>query len=140
VDFSTASAIFTREDFVLGELWKILILEIFRAEVGPLEAEPMNAFIKRENKGKRTDLSKEADLAGGTLALMPCLYFKAKWAKPFETRLTQLNETLHGFKTEKFRALMYKHDETEYVENITVQMVALPYQYQCARSASIGID
>ena len=128
VDMSSASAIFPRKDFILKEPWKKLILEQFKAEIGPLELGPINGFIERETKGKLKDVVKAGDIAQAVMVLVTCLYFKAKWANPFERSRTMVNETFYGFEREMKCDLMYKYDRMEYVETSKCQVVVLPYQ------------
>ena len=128
VDMSSASAIFPRKDFILKEPWKKLILEQFKAEIGPLELGPINGFIERETKGKLKDVVKAGDIAQAVMVVVTCLYFKAKWANPFESSRTMVNETFYGFEREVKCDLMYKYDRMEYVETSKCQVVVLPYQ------------
>jgi serpin B len=101
VDMSSASAIFQRKDFILEEAWKKLILEKFKAELGPLELEPINVFIERETKGKLKDVVKPQDVAQVVMILVTYLYFKAKWADPFESRRMLVGETFMALRRRK---------------------------------------
>ena len=69
VDFSSSSAIFQHEDFILEEAWKNFIQGKFEAEIGPLQLEHINEFIERETRGKFKNLIKPDDLDGTLLML-----------------------------------------------------------------------
>ena len=126
--FSTASALFAHNDLAGWEPWKRLVLEKYKGEVGTLASDALNDFINRETRGELINVIKEAELAGGVLALVSCLYFKGKWANPFYTRVIQEGETFHCFgKKKQRRDLMIKKCRMKYVADGTVQMVVLPY-------------
>jgi len=129
VDFSSASSVWHRADFILNAPWVSIIQNQFHATIGPLELTPMNAFIENETKGKFKDLIKPADLVGASLYLVSCLYFKARWANPFDSVRTEQKAdffTWNG-KTETVK-MMNKIDQVEYVEDKEIKVCILPYK------------
>jgi serpin B len=129
VDFSSASSIWHRADFILNAPWVSIIQNQFHATIGPLELTAMNAFIENETKGKFKDLIKPADLVGAVLYLVSCLHFKARWANPFDSVRTEQKAdffTWNG-KTETVK-MMNKIDQMEYVEDEEIQVCILPYK------------
>jgi serpin B len=97
VDFSTASSIWHRKDFILEEAWLERMQMTFHATIGPLELQPINDFIFRETKGEFKNLIKSEDLAGTVLMLITCLCFKAKWENPFDKMRTVRKSEFHTF-------------------------------------------
>lgn len=129
VDFSSASAIFRHEDFILEEAWKNFMQGKFEAEIRPLQLEHINEFIERETRGKFKDLIKPDDLDGTLLMLATCLYFKAKWATPFKQKHTEKNVTFFGYEGEEMQcSMMYKCTKMEYVDEKKYQVAILPYK------------
>ena len=125
---SSAVAIFAPKDLPVKEPWKNVMVETYKAELGVLAADPINAFISKETKDKLTNTVTEATINDQALALISCLYFKAKWSNPFNTKTIQKDATFHCFSKKKQHCdLMVKQCKMEYVADATVQMVILPY-------------
>jgi serine protease inhibitor len=129
VDFSTASSIWHRKDFIIEKAWLESMQTTFHATIGPLELQPINDFIFRETKGKFKNLIKSGDLAGTVLMLITCLYFKAKWQNPFDKMRTVRKSDFRTFDGKvQPCAMMTKVERMEYVEDEVMQACFLPYQ------------
>lgn len=129
VEFSAASSIWHRKDFILEKAWLERMQMTFHATIGPLELQPINDFIFRETKGKFKNLIQSGDLAGTVLMLITCLYFKAKWQNPFDKMRTVRKSDFHTFNGKILPcAMMSKVDRMEYVEDELMQACFLPYQ------------
>jgi serpin B len=88
----------------------------------------INAWVERETRDKIKNLIAEGVLDSSTrLVLTNAIYFKGKWAKPFETSRT-LEEPFHLAGGREAKAsMMRSREQYGYKETADYQAVKLPY-------------
>lgn len=132
-----ANKVYIQESYKLKDAFKTAIIKYFYSEIQPLNfsqsataAEIINSWVENKTNQKIKNLISPSDLDNNTrLVLVNAIYFKGKWAKPFDVESTTtekfyVNETdtidvqmMHL--TKKF---YYKEDET-----LDAKVLELPY-------------
>jgi serpin B len=94
----------------------------------PAARETINAWVERETRDKIKNLIAEGVLSASTrLVLTNAVYFKGKWAKPFETSETR-EEAFHLAGGREAKASMiHIQDQYGYKETTDYQAIKLPY-------------
>jgi serine protease inhibitor len=129
VELSSASSVWHKPGFILEEPWKKTIETAFEGKLGLLELTPINLFIERETKGKITNLVTESQVAEAVLMLVTCLYFKARWAIPFDILMTQRSASFYPFDSKpQTCAMMHRNGLFDYREDEKTQVCVLPYE------------
>ena len=106
-------------------------VDVFKAEAYPLpeNTSVINKFIEEKTHGKLQKMMEEYRPDSRDLLLVNTVYFKDRWADPFEGHMTQ-NADFFGPTGTKKTAMMHKvfSDRIPYFENEKMQVIALPYR------------
>lgn len=130
VELSSAGSVWYKENLLLEEKWRETVETVFGATVAPMKLAPMNEFVEKETQGNIKQLVTKREVDNAVLMLITCLYFKAKWATPFATSMTDRSATFYPFDNGKSQtcSMMHRVDDMDYREDPRMQVCVLPYR------------
>ncbi|MDD3642761.1 MAG: serpin family protein [Candidatus Krumholzibacteria bacterium] len=121
-----ANSLWLRERFPFRDEFVTVCRESFGAGVFPLTAaEPINAWVSEKTQGMIPTIIESID--GRDIAvLVNAIYFKGRWATPFDPGRT-VDGTFRGAGGDQKARMMVRDGEMNYLENDLLQAVRLPY-------------
>lgn len=132
-----ANKIFLKEGYKLKEGFQSVVTKQFFSEIQPVDfakndaaAKTINTWVEQKTNEKIKDLIEASDLNDDTrLVLVNAIYFKGKWAEPFDVKDTTtekfyLNDqdTIDVQMMHISKKFYYKNDE-----NLDAKVLELPY-------------
>ena len=111
----------TNQDFFQAELASVN----FKT---PEAADAINAWAKKNTQGKITDIVSFPFPAATQVILANAIYFKGKWADPFDTNLTAPRDFYLSGGIIKQPRTMSQQRKFNYAETFGYQAVQLPYE------------
>ena len=134
VDFHTANGIFPAHGLDVFPAFRTAIEDRFQARVArldfsrPQSTEAINTWIEKETAALIPRLLEKSLGPETVLVLVNALYFKGRWARPFDPALTTLRPFHPGSGPAVERPTMLAEDlSTRYREDGGFQAVELPY-------------
>lgn len=92
-------------------------------------AAEMNCWIKKATRGRISDFfSSDMFDSQTVLVLLNTIYFKGKWAQPFEESDTETKPFYVDQETKVDTEMMYQRDLFKYFEDEKLRVLALPYR------------
>lgn len=132
-----ANKVYIKESYNLKESFKTVITKYFYSEIQPVNfsqsavaAQTINSWVENKTNQKIKDLINPADLDDTTrLILVNAIYFKGKWAKPFDVKDTTTekfyineNDSIDVQMMHLSKKFYYKEDY-----NLDAKVLELPY-------------
>ena len=134
VDFHTANGIFPAHGLDVFPAFRTAIEDRFQARVArldfsdPRSTEVINTWVKKETAALIPRLLDQPLESDTVLVLVNALYFKGRWARPFDPALTTLRPFHPGSGPAVERPTMRAEDlSARYREDGDFQAVELPY-------------
>lgn len=132
-----ANRLFLQDGYKLQRSFKTVAVQQFFSDIDLLNfkqaapaAAAINSWVEKQTNNKIRDLIDKDDLTQDTvLVLVNAIYFKGKWAEPFDAKLTRTekfylndNDTVDVQMMHIKKKFFYKNDE-----NLGAQILELPY-------------
>ena len=93
----------------------------------PLAAGAINEWVSGKTNGKIPSIVDSSQLSGMSAVLVNAVYFKGKWAIPFDKSDTQDRNFTSGDGSAKSVSMMQRGGKFDYLETSDFQAVRLPY-------------
>jgi serpin B len=136
VKLATANSLWPQKDFALLPDFLALCRKYYGTTVTPVDylrhteaaRKTINDWVEARTNGKIVELLKPGTLdPNNRLVLVNAIYFKGKWASPFETNRT-VNEPFHTSSDKTIDVpLMRQTHDFRYAEFSGLQVLELPY-------------
>ena len=132
-----ANALWGQEEYTFLPQFTELLKAYYNAELTPLNfasapqesGKVINAWVKQQTQGKIPELINPATLDSSTvLVLTNAIYFKGRWALPFEKEKTQDAPFILGSGNNVDVPMMRQTADVFYFEDDSIQMVEFPYE------------
>ncbi|MBM3229857.1 serpin family protein [Candidatus Parvarchaeota archaeon] len=132
IELEAANSIWLNKDFTLKQDYQKAVEEYYFAKAqsldfsDPASADTINMWIKDRTRGKIENvISPPIDVYRSFL--VNAVYFKGKWAKPFDKTISREREFTSSDGTKKMVMMMKGFDRYDYIENDELQAVRLGY-------------
>ena len=133
VELSVANALWARKGFSLNAGFQARCRKYYGARVAtmnfdsPAAADSINAWVRRNTRGKIGQIVTPDDLAQATVLVTNAIYFHGRWQEPFIKSATQAGPFALADGSTKTVPLMTQVTTYPYLETDQFQAVALPY-------------
>jgi serpin B len=133
VDFNLANSIWFNKGFELKSAFVNTNEALFQAKLAsvdfqsPETADVINGWAKQNTKGKITDIVSFPFPQPAQLLAANAIYFKGRWAEPFDKSLTQPREFYGLDGKTKRTPMMSQHEKIFYEDGDNFHAVELPY-------------
>lgn len=135
ITIAIANSLWARQDIVLDPEFARRCQTFYQAEATNLDfadaraASRINGWVKQQTNGK---IDRIVDQIGpdALVFLINAIYFKGRWVRPFDARLTTDGQFTPSDGQARSHALMSQRGSYRYYENSDFQAVSLPYGNQ----------
>ncbi|EEH34911.1 hypothetical protein PAAG_05958 [Paracoccidioides lutzii Pb01] len=135
IELDISSSIWYGKSFLIEPIWAGAMSTVFKATLAPQDARAMNLWVHEKTRGKIAGLVAEEEVSDVDIKLVTSLYFKAKWAVPFERSNTRVDRfrSFGSDHTDSWAGgmpchMMHRTSEILYWEDNIAQMCVLPYK------------